>query len=146
MAFKDYYKILGLTKNATLKEIKKAYRQMARKYHPDLNPNDKVAEKKFTEINEANEVLSIPENRKKYDEYGEHWKYAEEYEKAAHQDNYQKNTKEMNKQIIKFYKETAECIEKKCICKCLMKYIRNVLINDFSCSEKMIYFYYYLIK
>ncbi|WP_299667871.1 J domain-containing protein [uncultured Polaribacter sp.] len=88
MAFIDYYKILGLTKKATDKEIKKAYRKLARKYHPDLNPNDKVAEKKFKEVNEANEVLSNLENRKKYDQYGEHWEHAEEYEKARQQEQY----------------------------------------------------------
>lgn len=93
MAYIDYYKILGVTKKATEKEIKKAYRKLARKYHPDLNPNDKVAEKKFKEINEANEVLSHPENRKKYDEYGEHWQHAEEYEKAKQQEQYQKSTR-----------------------------------------------------
>lgn len=85
MAFMDYYKILGLEKGAALTEIKKAYRKLARKYHPDLNPNDKAAEKKFKEINEAHEVLSNPENRKKYDTYGEHWQHAEEYEKAKQQ-------------------------------------------------------------
>ncbi|MBJ6367491.1 DnaJ C-terminal domain-containing protein [Snuella sedimenti] len=85
MAFIDYYKILGISKNATEAEIKKAYRKLARKYHPDLNPNDKVAEKKFKEINEANEVLSNPENRKKYDAYGEHWQHAEAYEAAKQQ-------------------------------------------------------------
>ncbi len=82
MAFLDYYKILGLSKTASEADIKKAYRKLARKYHPDLNPNDKEAEKKFKEINEANEVLSNPENRKKYDEYGEHWQHAEAYKKA----------------------------------------------------------------
>ncbi|WP_323789555.1 J domain-containing protein [Psychroserpens sp.] len=85
MAFIDYYKILGISKNASDGDIKKAYRKLARKYHPDLNPNDKVAEKKFKEINEANEVLSNPENRKKYDEYGEHWVHAEDYKKAKQQ-------------------------------------------------------------
>jgi curved DNA-binding protein len=65
---------------------------LARKYHPDLNPNDKEAEKKFKEINEANEVLSNTENRKKYDEYGEHWQHAEEYEKAKQQEHYQRST------------------------------------------------------
>ena len=85
MAFIDYYKILGVSKNASDKDIKKAYRKLARTYHPDLNPNDKVAEKKFKEINEANEVLSHPENRKKYDEYGKDWKHAEEFEKAKQQ-------------------------------------------------------------
>tara|TARA_R110002074_G_scaffold7628_4_gene32277 strand:- start:7040 stop:7927 length:888 start_codon:yes stop_codon:yes gene_type:complete len=90
MAFIDYYKILGITKTASEADIKKAYRKLARKYHPDLNPNDKIAEKKFKEINEANEVLSHPENRKKYDQYGEHWQHAEEYEKAHQQKQYQK--------------------------------------------------------
>ena len=85
MAFIDYYKILGLDKKATDKDIKKAYRKLARKYHPDLNPNDKTAEKKFKEVNEANEVLSNVENRKKYDKYGEHWEHGEEYEKAQQQ-------------------------------------------------------------
>jgi len=92
MAFIDYYKILGLSKNATETDIKKAYRKLARKFHPDLNPNDKEAEKRFKEINEANEVLSNPENRKKYDEYGKDWKHAEEYEKARQQDHYQRST------------------------------------------------------
>src|SRR5215467_3928057 len=82
MAFVDYYKTLGVDKNATEEEIKKAYRKLARKYHPDLNPNDKEANKKFQQINEANEVLSDPEKRKKYDAYGEHWQHAEQYEQA----------------------------------------------------------------
>ena len=82
MNYIDYYKVLGISKKATDKDIKKAYRKFARKYHPDLNPNDKEAEKKFKEINEANEVLSSAENRKKYDEYGENWQHAEEIEKA----------------------------------------------------------------
>jgi len=85
MAYIDYYKILGVDKTATQEDIKKAYRKLARKLHPDLNPNDKEAERKFKEINEANEVLSNPENRAKYDKYGEHWKHGEEYEKAQQQ-------------------------------------------------------------
>jgi len=85
MNYIDYYKILGISKNATEKEIKKAYRKLARKFHPDLNPDNKTAEKKFKEINEANEVLSHPENRKKYDKYGKDWKHAEEFEKARQQ-------------------------------------------------------------
>lgn len=85
MAYIDYYKILGVDKNATQDDIKKAYRKLARKLHPDLNPDDKEAEKKFKELNEANEVLSNPENRSKYDKYGENWKHGEEYEKAQQQ-------------------------------------------------------------
>jgi curved DNA-binding protein len=81
----DYYKILGIPKTATEDEVKKAYRKMARKYHPDLNPDNKEAELKFKEINEANEVLGNAENRKKYDQYGEDWKRGEEYEKARKQ-------------------------------------------------------------
>jgi len=70
MAFIDYYKILDVSKTATEKEIKAAYRKLAQKFHPDLNPDNKEAEIKFKEINEASEVLSDPENRKKYDKYG----------------------------------------------------------------------------
>lgn len=81
MAFIDYYKILGISKDATQEDIKKAYRKLARKYHPDLNKENPNAQEKFQEINEANEVLSNPEKRKRYDEYGENWKYAEELEK-----------------------------------------------------------------
>lgn len=81
--FIDYYKLLGVDKKATQKEIKSAYRKLARKYHPDLNPNDKDAKRKFQQINEANEVLSDPEKRKKYDHYGEHWKHAEDQAHAG---------------------------------------------------------------
>lgn len=88
MAFIDYYKILGLEKNASDDDIKKAYRKLARKYHPDLNPNDKEAHTRFQQINEANEVLSDPEKRKKYDEYGENWKHAEQFEQARNQRSY----------------------------------------------------------
>ena len=85
MAFIDYYKVLGVDKKATETEIKKAYRKMARKYHPDLNPNDKESERKFKELNEANEVLSNTENRKKYDAHGENWQHAEQYEQSKRQ-------------------------------------------------------------
>lgn len=85
MAYIDYYKILGIDKKSSADQIKKAYRKLARKYHPDVNPGDKQAEKKFKEINEANEVLSHPQNRAKYDKYGENWKHGEEYEKAQQQ-------------------------------------------------------------
>lgn len=85
MEYIDYYKILGVAKNATAEEIKKAYRKLARKHHPDLNPNDPEASKLFQQINEANEVLSDPENRKKYDQYGKDWKHAEQFEQAKRQ-------------------------------------------------------------
>ncbi len=85
MAFIDYYSILGVSKTASADEIKKAYRKLARKYHPDINQNNEEAKKKFQQVNEANEVLSDSEKRKKYDEYGENWKHAEEYEKARQQ-------------------------------------------------------------
>lgn len=78
MEFIDYYKVLEITKAASESDIKAAYRKLARKYHPDLNPNDESAQKKFQQINEANEVLSDPEKRKKYDEYGKDWKHADE--------------------------------------------------------------------
>jgi curved DNA-binding protein len=82
MDFVDYYKILGIDKTATPKDIKSAYRKLARKYHPDLNPKDNDAKKNFQQINEANEVLSDPEKRKKYDQYGKDWQHADEFEKA----------------------------------------------------------------
>ncbi|MCX6266689.1 MAG: J domain-containing protein [Bacteroidetes bacterium] len=85
MDFVDYYKILGISKTATSKEIKSAYRKLARKLHPDLNPNDKDAKRKFQQINEANEVLSDPEKRRKYDEHGQDWQHADEFAKAKQQ-------------------------------------------------------------
>jgi curved DNA-binding protein len=85
MAFIDYYKILGVDKGATEKDIKAAYRKLARKFHPDLNPNDADAKQKFQQINEANEVLSDPEKRKKYDKYGENWQHGEEHEQYTRQ-------------------------------------------------------------
>ncbi|MEG2855154.1 J domain-containing protein [Bacteroides sp.] len=90
MAYIDYYQILGVDKKASQDDIKKAYRKLARKHHPDLNPNDPKAKDLFQEINEANEVLSDPEKRKKYDEYGEHWKHADEFEaqKQSRQQSY----------------------------------------------------------
>ncbi len=85
MDFVDYYKLLGIDKKASDKEIKSAYRKMARKFHPDLNPNDKNAKKNFQQINEANEVLSDPVKRKKYDEHGKDWKNADQYQQQRQQ-------------------------------------------------------------
>lgn len=84
MEFIDYYKILEIDKKASEENIKKAYRKLARKLHPDLNPNDKDAAKKFQQINEANQVLSDPEKRKKYDEYGKDWQHAEKFEQQRY--------------------------------------------------------------
>jgi len=89
MSFIDYYKILEIPKTASDKDIKKAYRKLARKYHPDVNTNDETAKKKFQQINEANEVLSDTEKRKKYDKYGKDWEHGEAYEKARQQQQQQ---------------------------------------------------------
>jgi len=85
MAGKDYYEILGVSRNASEKEIKQAYRRLARKYHPDINPGDKSAETKFKEMNAAYEVLSNPEKRKKYDQFGEQWEYADQFAQSGGQ-------------------------------------------------------------
>jgi molecular chaperone DnaJ len=85
MAGKNYYDILGIKKDATDKEVKQAYRRLARKFHPDVNPGDKSAEGKFKEINEAYEVLSDKESRQKYDRYGDKWRYADQFEQAGQQ-------------------------------------------------------------
>ena len=86
MAGQDYYQILGVNRNASEKEIKQAYRRLARKHHPDLNPGDKSAEAKFKEINAAYEVLSNSEKRKKYDQFGEQWEYADQFAKSGGQE------------------------------------------------------------
>lgn len=83
MEYKDYYRILGVGKNASEKEIKQAYRRLARKLHPDVNPSDKAAQEKFKEINEAYEVLSDPDKRKKYDTLGANWEQYEQYQRAG---------------------------------------------------------------
>ncbi|WP_165748537.1 DnaJ C-terminal domain-containing protein [Cellulophaga sp. Z1A5H] len=87
MEFIDYYKVLGITKSASASDIKKAYRKMARKHHPDLNPDNAEAEKNFKKINEANEVLSDVEKRKKYDQYGKDWQHADEFERQKQSQN-----------------------------------------------------------
>src|SRR3989304_6773176 len=79
---RDYYETLGLKRNASQKEIKQAFRRLARKHHPDVNPGDKAAEERFKEINRAHEVLSDADKRGKYDRYGEQWEQAEVFEKA----------------------------------------------------------------
>jgi curved DNA-binding protein len=91
MDYVDYYKLLGIEKSASQKDIKSAYRKLARKYHPDLNPNDKDAKRKFQQINEANEVLSDPEKRKKYDQYGKDWQHSEQFEKQQQYQNQASN-------------------------------------------------------
>lgn len=89
MEFIDYYKVLGLDRSASQEAIKKAYRKLARKLHPDLNPNDKEAKIKFQQVNEANEVLSDPEKRKKYDQYGKDWQHADQFERAKQSQQWQ---------------------------------------------------------
>ena len=80
MAFIDYYKILGVDKNIPQKDVREAYRKRAKMFHPDLNPNDPKAKAKFQALNEAYDVIGDPEKRKKYDQYGEHWKEAENFQ------------------------------------------------------------------
>jgi len=94
MIFVDYYKILGIDKTAKPADIKNAYRKLARNYHPDLNPNDNDAKAKFQQINEANEVLSDPEKRKKYDQYGKNWQHAVQFENAKQYQDQSSNYRE----------------------------------------------------
>jgi molecular chaperone DnaJ len=89
MAGQDYYSILGVSRSAADKDIKATYRRLARQYHPDVNPGNKSAEERFKQINQAYEVLSDPEKRKKYDQYGEGWEHAEQYAEAARQQQQQ---------------------------------------------------------
>ena len=101
----DYYKILEIDKSASDDDIKKAYRKLARKYHPDLNPNNKEAEGKFKEINEAKEVLSDPEKRKKFDQYGKDWKNADAFEQAKQNKGQQQGGSQQFYQSGDFNKE-----------------------------------------
>src|SRR5579875_1288239 len=108
MAFIDYYKVLGVGKNASEEDIKKAYRKLARKLHPDLNPKDKEANRKFQEINEANDVLSDPEKRKKYDAYGENWQHAEQFEQARQQQQRRQQQQPFGEDFEYHYSEGEE--------------------------------------
>jgi len=108
MIFIDYYKILGIEKNATVADIKSAYRKLARKYHPDLNPNDADAKRNFQQINEANEVLSDPEKRKKYDKYGKDWQHTGQFENAA---QYQEQSSDFSGQQYSRAKSGADFSE-----------------------------------
>jgi len=85
MASKDYYSILGISRSASEKEIKQAFRKLARKHHPDVNPGDKTAEAKFKEISAAYEVLSDKEKRQKYDQFGDQWQYADQFKQSRRQ-------------------------------------------------------------
>ncbi|QJW91768.1 J domain-containing protein [Spirosoma taeanense] len=102
MDFIDYYSVLGLPKDASEEDIKKAYRKLARKHHPDLNPNDAEAHKRFQQINEANEVLSDPEKRKKYDQYGKDWQYADQFEQTRQQQQQRRTYSQTNTEDFDF--------------------------------------------
>ena len=110
MAGKDYYNILGVKRDASEQEIKKVYRKLARQYHPDVNPGDKAAEAKFKEINEAYEVLSDKEDRKKYDKYGDQWKYAEQFEKAGAQQTFYRDFGTGGAQSFRFEEGDLESV------------------------------------
>ena len=111
MNYKDYYKILGVAKNASSQEIKKAYRKLAGKHHPDKNPDNKIAEEKFKEINEANEVLSNKEKREKYDALGSNWEAyqntGEDWRDYANQAN-RRNTHSNQGDPSDFFRQSAQ--------------------------------------
>jgi len=108
MAGKDYYNILGVKRDASEQEIKRAYRRLARKYHPDVNPGDKSAEAKFKEINEAHEVLSDKEKRQKYNQYGDQWQYADQFAKAGGQRTAYQGFRQGGTQSFHFEEEDLE--------------------------------------
>ena len=115
MSYKDYYKTLGVAKDATAKDIKKAYRKLAAKYHPDKNPNDNAAEEKFKEINEANEVLSNKEKREKYDTLGSNWEAYQntgddwrEYAQRAKQGQQQRSGQNDQRDPSQFYRQGTQ--------------------------------------
>ncbi|MFC2070983.1 DnaJ C-terminal domain-containing protein [Chloroflexota bacterium] len=110
MAGKDYYNLLGVKKDASEQEIKKAYRKLARQHHPDVNPGDKSAEAKFKEINEAYEVLSDKEDRKKYDKYGDQWQHADQFEKAGGQRTFYRDFNSGGGQSFQFEQGDLESI------------------------------------
>ena len=107
MEYKDYYKILGVEKSATREEIKKQYRRLTRKFHPDVNPGDKQAASKFAEINEAHEVLIDDEKRKKYDTLGSNW---QQYENSKQESPFQKRYPEKNGTAYSFYEGNIDDI------------------------------------
>jgi curved DNA-binding protein len=111
MTFVDYYKILGIDKTATPIDVKNAYRRLARKYHPDLNPNDKDAQVNFQQINEANAVLSDPEKRKKYDQYGKDWQHAEQFENAKQYQDQSSNYREQEYSGVKSESDFSDFFE-----------------------------------
>lgn len=102
MASKDYYNLLGVKRDASEQEIKAAYRKSARKYHPDVNPGDKTAEAKFKEINEAHEVLSDKEKRKKYDQFGDQWQNADQFTRAGGQQRTYRDFRQGSAQNVHF--------------------------------------------
>jgi curved DNA-binding protein len=110
MAGKDYYNILGVARNATEREIKQAYRKLARLHHPDVNPGDKSAEERFKQINEAYEVLSDKEKRPKYDKYGDQWQHADQFEQARRQQASGRNFQQGGGGRVYFGEEEASSI------------------------------------
>ncbi|MBF8265475.1 MAG: cbpA, partial [Dehalococcoidia bacterium] len=108
MAGKDYYNILGIKRDASEADIKRAYRRLARQLHPDVNPGDKSAEAKFKEINEANEVLSDKEKRKKYDQFGDQWQHADQMSQAGARQSPFRDARQGASQRVQFEGEDVD--------------------------------------